>query len=102
MDIKRDIKNLLESKEIKNYRISKETGIAQTTLSDYATGKSKIGNMKLDHALKLYDFYKKEMAKMDRIWEFENYTVIEETDVLRFENKEGDVIGHVMKNGNEV
>lgn len=50
---------LLTSEHISNYQISKATGIAQTTLSDYATGKSKIGNMKLDHALKLYDYYKK-------------------------------------------
>lgn len=28
-------------------------------------------------------------------WEFENYTVYEETDVLRFENNEGEVIGYV-------
>ncbi|WP_227995172.1 hypothetical protein [Oceanobacillus sp. CFH 90083] len=57
MDMKENIKNLLESEEVSNYKISKETGIAQTTLSDYASGKSKIGNMKLDHALKLYEFY---------------------------------------------
>ncbi|WP_064468305.1 HTH domain-containing protein [Lederbergia galactosidilytica] len=57
MSIKESIKKLLESKEISNYKISKATGIAQTTLSDYASEKSKIGNMKLDHALKLYEFY---------------------------------------------
>lgn len=57
--MKESIMKLLTSEHISNYKISKETGIAQTTLSDYATGKSKIGNMKLDHALKLYDYYKK-------------------------------------------
>src|SRR5690625_2082315 len=30
-------------------------------------------------------------------WEFEGYEVIEETDVLRFENLAGDVIGYVAK-----
>lgn len=57
--MKESIMKLLTSEHISNYQISKATGIAQTTLSDYATGKSKIGNMKLDHALKLYDYYKK-------------------------------------------
>lgn len=32
---------------------------------------------------------------MSKVWEFEGYTVTEETDVLRFENKEGDIIGYV-------
>lgn len=53
------IKKLLNSEHISNYQISKATGIAQSTLSDYALGKTKIGNMKLDHALKLYEYYKK-------------------------------------------
>lgn len=35
------------------------------------------------------------------MWEFEDYTVYEETDVLRFENHEGDVIGYVVKNGDQ-
>lgn len=61
--MKENIKKLLKSKEVSKYRISKETGIAQTTLSDYATGKSDIGNMKLDHALKLNEFYLKNFNK---------------------------------------
>lgn len=32
------------------------------------------------------------------VWEFETYNVFEETDVLRFENKDGDVLGYVAKN----
>lgn len=65
MDIKKNIKKLLESKEISNYRISKDTGVAQMTLSDYATGKSKIGNMKLDHALVLNEYYLKNKDKLE-------------------------------------
>lgn len=65
MDIKRNIKMLLASEEISNYKISKETGIAQTTLSDYATGKSSIGNMKLDHAIKLNKYYKEKIKLMN-------------------------------------
>lgn len=59
MNIKDNIQALLASKDISNYKISKETGIAQTTLSDYSTGKSQIGNMKLDHAIKLNEYYLK-------------------------------------------
>ena len=58
MDIKENIKNLLQS-EISNYRIHKETCVAQSTLSDLKSGKSKLGNIKLDVALKLNEFYLK-------------------------------------------
>jgi len=58
MDIKENIENLLQS-EISNYRIHKETGVAQSTLSDLKSGKSKLGNVKLDVALELNDFYLK-------------------------------------------
>lgn len=56
--IKDNIQHLLES-DISNYKIHKDTGIAQSTLSDLKKGKSKIGNMKLDHAIKLNEFYLK-------------------------------------------
>lgn len=55
--MKDNIKELLTSDKVSNYRISKDTGIAQATLSDYASGKSDIGNMKLDHALNLNEYY---------------------------------------------
>ncbi|WP_405101517.1 hypothetical protein [Oceanobacillus sp. FSL H7-0719] len=29
------------------------------------------------------------------MWEFENYVVYKETDVLRFENLDGDILGYV-------
>ena len=58
MDIKENIEKLMQS-EISNYRIHKETGVAQSTLSDLKSGKSKLGNVKLDVALKLKDFYLK-------------------------------------------
>lgn len=32
-----------------------------------------------------------------KMWEFENYTVYEEMDLLRFENLENDLLGYVMK-----
>lgn len=64
MDIKKNIENLLASQTITNYQISKETGIAQSTLSDYTKGKTKIGNMKLDHAVLLNEFYLNNMEKL--------------------------------------
>lgn len=69
MNIKEAIESLLSS-HISNYKISKDVGIAQTTLGDYTTGKSKLGNMKLDHAMKLYDYYLKneEDIKMREIF----------------------------------
>jgi len=71
--LKESIMKLLTSEHISNYKISKETGIAQTTLSDYATGKSKIGNMKLDHALKLNEFYNKnkELVEMLELTDYQ-------------------------------
>lgn len=58
-DIKSNIKKLLNDEGISNYRIYKDTGITQSTLSDLKNGKSRIGNLKLDHALKLNDYFLK-------------------------------------------
>lgn len=35
---------------------------------------------------------------MAKIWEFEGYTIHEETDQFRFENEEGEVLGYVSYN----
>lgn len=65
MNIKQNIEKLLEITT--NYKISKATGIAETTLGRYTSGNSKIGNMKLDHAITLNDYYikNKEMFRME-------------------------------------
>jgi len=63
MDIRENIRKLLESDEVSNYAIHKKTGIAQSTLSDLKIGKSKIGNMKLDVALKLNEYYIKNLKE---------------------------------------
>lgn len=60
--IKENIKNLLDS-DITNYRIYKDTGVAQSTLSDLKNGKSKIEDMRLSVALKLNDYYLKKVYK---------------------------------------
>lgn len=41
------------------YRISKETGISQNTLSNYANDVTPIGKMSLDNAIKLTEYAQK-------------------------------------------
>lgn len=36
-----------------------------------------------------------------RKWEFKHYTIYEETDVLRFEDVHGNILGYVTKNGTD-
>jgi len=57
-DIKRNIQKLIDS-DITNYRIYKDTGIAQSTLSDLKNGKTTIDSMRLDNALKLNEYFLK-------------------------------------------
>jgi len=42
---------MLESKELSNYEISEEAGIAQMIFSRFVRKESDIGNMSLDNAL---------------------------------------------------
>lgn len=53
------IKKLIFESNVSNYRISKETGIAQSTLSDYVQGKTKIERMPIETAIILHDYLKK-------------------------------------------
>ena len=53
----KNVEMLLKSEEVSNYKIFKDTGIAQSTLSDYSSGKSKIGNMKFEHAIILSNYW---------------------------------------------
>lgn len=93
--MKENIQKLLGLDVPSNYIISKELGIAQSTLSDYARGVSDIGNMKLDHAIKLNEYYK-EMEKMtNQVWTRENYTVEMvdfDGDLKQFEVTQGDKV----------
>ena len=59
MNIKENITELIKMKTPSNYAIYRETGIAQSTLSDLKNGKTKVGNLKLDVALKLNKYYLK-------------------------------------------
>lgn len=51
------IKKLLD--ETTAYRISKETGIGETTISRWVTGKTPLHKMSLENAIKLTDYYNK-------------------------------------------
>lgn len=59
IDIKTAIEKLLSDPNITNYKIEKETGIRQTVIGKYTRGESEIGNMSLDNAIKLYNYYLK-------------------------------------------
>lgn len=82
-NIKKEIEYLILESRISNYQISKETGIAQSTLSDYSKGKTDIGRMPLDRAIKLHDYYKKELGEMKEVY----IASIEETVTLGDELK---------------
>jgi len=61
--MKKEIEWLIFNSGITRYRIYKDTGVSQSTLSDYTTGKTDIGRMPLDTAQALYD-YVKEIKKL--------------------------------------
>lgn len=62
-DIKNNIEKLFFDSDVTNYKIYKATGIRESSLSDIKNKKTKIGNIKLDNAIKLNDFYLKEVSK---------------------------------------
>lgn len=50
-----ELKEFLTSRS--RYRISKDTGISETTLSNYANGYTKIEGMAFDRVIKLTDYF---------------------------------------------
>ncbi|GAQ19555.1 DNA-binding protein [Oceanobacillus picturae] len=54
--MKEEIRKLLES-NITGYKIFKETGIQESTISRLRSGKKELGSLALDTALKLHAFY---------------------------------------------
>ncbi|MEN2765849.1 hypothetical protein [Ornithinibacillus xuwenensis] len=55
--MKEDIQKLINS-AITGYKIHKETGISESTISRIRSGKIEIGSISLDNAIKLHEFYK--------------------------------------------
>lgn len=63
--MKQAIEYLLFRSNISNYQISQATGLSQVLLSKYSTGKSDIGRMTLDNAIKLYNYFKEVLEMME-------------------------------------
>ena len=68
------VKELLKSET--GYRIAKDTGISQSTISRFQTGESKIENMRFSHAITLTNYYNqlKEQSTM-KTYELNEQTV---------------------------
>lgn len=81
-----EIRKLLFDSEVSRYKISKETGIPQNTLSDLVNGKTDIKKMRFDNAAKLTEYAK----KLKGASEMGNYFVIRELGSL-FETTEAAV-----------
>lgn len=56
-EIKQSIVNLFNIPELSRYRIAKDTGISESALKKYIDGQSDIGNMTLNNAIKLHEYY---------------------------------------------
>src|SRR5699024_8611145 len=81
--VKKNIEALLNL-GITNYRIHKNTDVAESTLSDLKKDKSKIGNLKLDHALSLNSYYKKIIKDVETMIDTRQYKIqLEIMTVLR-------------------
>lgn len=68
---------LLTESGVSRYAVSKATGIAQTTLSDLATGKTSIDKMTLGHAITLTEYAEKlqdERRGLNTLWYNDNGT----------------------------
>lgn len=105
MDIKKNVINLLESDKT-NYRIAKDTGVANMTLTDLRSGKSELNNMKLGNAIKLSEYYIKIKGdiKMKTIFNTieHNYKVnIDGRNATYYETKE-DLLNEYKENEREV
>lgn len=60
--MKKEIEELLNS-DLTSYKIAKETGITVQQIDRYRKS-SKVGNITLDNAIKLYNYYNKENRRM--------------------------------------
>lgn len=63
--MKKEIEELLNS-DLTSYKIAKETGITVQQIDRYRKS-SKVGNITLDNAIKLYDYYKRRTRKMIKL-----------------------------------
>lgn len=61
-----NIKKLLASDLVSNYKISQDTKISQSTLSDYTSGKTDISKMPLERAVLLNNYYMEVFSVKER------------------------------------
>lgn len=97
--MKKQIEWLLMTSPVSNYQVSQATGISQVALSKYTTGKSEIGNITLDNALKLFEYYKEVVKKMENKYgtvthEGVTYTMLDQPEltgrqILEWKEEEG-------------
>lgn len=74
----KEIEDLLNS-EISSYKISKDSGVAYSLISDYRNGKRKLENMTLQVAKKLIRYSEElEMRNYDKMMVVVNELVLEE------------------------
>ena len=62
-----NFKELLESKKVTGYALSKNTGIPYTTINDLINGKSIIQNVSLKHALLIADYLKIDIRELNEL-----------------------------------
>lgn len=77
--MKKEIEELLNS-DLTSYKIAKETGITVQQIDRYRKS-SKVGNITLDNAIKLYNYYKKrgmDMRNYDKMMVIVNELVLED------------------------
>lgn len=77
------IKQLFDS-NISGYKISQETGIKQSTISDYRNDKKKIENMTFETGLKLMKFIKEQEMKEKLLEQLKNYMDLYDTTIEDF------------------
>lgn len=92
--MKKEIEELLKS-DLTSYKIAKETGITVQQIDRYRKS-SKVGNITLDNAIKLYNYYKKrgmDMRNYDKMMVIVNELVLEEGASVDFwfEDKPNDI-----------
>lgn len=92
--MKKEIEELLKS-DLTSYKIAKETGITVQQIDRYRKS-SKVGNITLDNAIKLYNYYKKrgmDMRNYDKIMVIVNELVLEDGASVDFwfEDKPNDI-----------
>lgn len=90
--VMRGIRRVLDTRT--SYEVAKALNVPNRTINRYQNGTTPLENMTIGTAQKIFNYHLKEMNEM-KVWEFKGYTVYEESEVLKFEDKEGNLLGYV-------